>query len=240
MERLEATFTCLLIDSLPVKAERIRYPSLQGRAVVIVANRGDVDVVLDSSGEAEGVSPDMTISEALEVRAAAIIMQADERHYRDTSDRIMDGLEMRFGAVERAGLGCIFVPIKGLSGSPSGEAQLIVALQRAAPPGFGPRVGLGAGRLIAFAAAATAPEGRAKRAPTDSRAFLGTCPVDLLPVAADLKARLHHAGVRTLLDLDGRPPALLQSLFPFGSGEAWEFASVTGLIKPLPATHVAA
>ena len=240
MECSKYTVACLLIDSVPVSSEISRYPALRGKPIVIVENRGPMDLVLDSFPEAKGVSQGMTIEGVLDILRGAVIMQADDWHYRDTSDRILDGLKMRFSAVDRAGLGCAYVPIDGLSSTPSAEAQLIVSLLRAAPTGFSPRVGLGTDRIIAYAAAATAPKSRAKKAPADSDAFLNTCPVDLLPLVPDQRARLLHAGIRTLLDLVRKPQAVLLPIFASGSGMSWEFANASGLIGPSSASHVAA
>src|SRR5918992_5559289 len=56
---------CVLVTHLPVKAEIQRHPELKGKPVIVTAGNGSKQVVLDSSPEARGVAPGMTVQEAL-------------------------------------------------------------------------------------------------------------------------------------------------------------------------------
>ena len=208
----EASIACLLVINLPVKAERCRYPALRRRPLVIVESNASHDVVLDSSPEAEGVSLGMTLPQALEVCSNATVVQADQRYYSQVDDRIADALERRFGAVERAGIGWAYVRIGGASVAPYGEAHLIATLLHAAPTGFNPKVGVGPGRFVAYALAASAPDGGAAKLPDDPLPFLRNCSVDLLPLARGPVRRLHGSGVHTLGALADMPAGQVQAL----------------------------
>ena len=203
---------CFLITNLPVKAERGHYPILRRRPLVIVERIGIRDIVLDSSPEAIGVAPGMALGEALRACGKATVVQADRNHYQDADDRIVDALQRRFGAVLRAGMGRVYLSLDGAVAAPYGEAQLVSTLLQAAPAGFAPRVGVGSGRFIAYALAASLPDGGAARAPVDSEAFLRECSVDLLPIPPAQAMRLRQRGVNTLGTLADAPYGEVQAI----------------------------
>ena len=213
MSRFEHSprFACLLMRHLPVKAERSRYPALRRRPLVIVEPGAEGDVVLDNSAEAKGLFRGMTLTEALDTCSNATVMQADHRHYRETGDRIAHALERRFGQVESDGPGRHYVML-ARAAAPYGEAHLVSTLLNAVPTGFRPRVGAGPGRFIAYALASAAPDGGTLRSPVDPLAFLGNCPVDLLPLTSEKIARLRASGLNTLGSLADSPYEDLQTL----------------------------
>ena len=213
MSRFEHSprIACLLIRHLPVKAERRRYPQLCRRTLVIVEPGAGGDTVLDISAEAEGVVPGMTLHDALEKCGYATVMQADHRLYRDVNAEIARSLERRFGRVEQAGPGRVYVSLDRVA-APYGDAHLVSTLFHAVPTGFNPSVGLGPGRFIAYALASAAPDGGTLRAPIDPLAFLRDCPVDLLPLKREKVMGLRASGLNTLGSLADSAYADLRAL----------------------------
>lgn len=225
---LSPSIACLLISHLPVKAERCRYPALRGRPLVIVEQHGDRDRVLDSSPEASGVVPGMSLPEALDRCSSAMVMQADPAHYGDVDDGIAGAVRSRFGIAERDGPGRIYA---SLEASPDGgglplfgEAQLITSLLQVAPLGFTPTVGVAPGRFAAYAVAAAAREGTAARAPADVTAFLRACSIDLLPLSPEQKQRLRGNGFTRLGALSDSPFSQIQAILGADARRAVDLA----------------
>lgn len=224
MSRFEHSphIACLLIRHLPVKAERRRYPALRHGPLVIVESGAGSDIVLDSSAEAGGVVPGMTLLEALKACDKATLMQADHRYYRNTGDQIAHAIERRFGRVEKNGPGRAYVSLDRAA-APYGEAHLVSTLFNVVPAGFSPSVGVGPGRFVSYALASAAQEGETLRAPADPLAFLRHCPVDLLPLDREKIMRLRESGLESLGSLADSSYAELQAVL----------GKETGLVRDL-------
>ncbi len=223
----ESTIACLLVTRLPVKAERQRYPALRGKPLVISETRGSRDLVLDSSPEARGVSAGMPIPEALARCPQATLLPADTQFYSEVSGRLTDMLAMRCPVAEAAEPGCVYAWLEELSLTYGGEARFIASLLQAAPPEFSPRLGLASVRFAAYVAAATAPTGRAIKAPPDQAAFLSGHSVELLPLSREGRERLRRAGIHTLGQLAALPAAAAQARLGAEGRRAWELAQGT-------------
>ena len=231
----ELSVACVLIAHLPVKAEMRRYPTLRGRPLVVVEMIGLRELVLDYSAvaEAAGVSEGMPLTDAITLCPQAVLMQADAKYYSDTHNRLADALAMRCPEVEIDGMGCLYASLEGLSEIHGGEARLAASLLQSVPPPFNPRLGVACARFPAYVAAATAPHGRAARAPLDTRAFLAGCSVNLLPLSWESKERLDRYGIRTLGRLAAMPVAEALAMLGAEGQRAWEL--VRGLDQePLP------
>lgn len=219
---------CLLITNLPVKAERSRYPALRRRPLIVVERRMGRDVVLDYSPEARGISGGMPLHEAIRVCRRAAVLQADSAQYDESEQRIADAIEARLGSVERGTMGCYYAPLPARDLNAGrhlfGEAQLISSLLQGPLANFAPRVGVGPGRFIAYALAATAADGSAEKAPRDTAAFLSRCPVDILPIPFREHAFLHRAGIHRLGVLASMPLPALRPILGPNAGIAWSLS----------------
>ena len=178
---------------------------------MIVEPGSSGDTVLDSSVEAEGVVPGMTLHDALEKCGNSTVMQADHKLYCHVDAEIARALERRFDHVEQARPGQAYVCLDRAA-APYGEAHFVSTLFHAVPTGFNPSVGLGPGRFIAYALASAAPDGGTLRAPADPMPFLRNCPVDLLPLNREKIMRLRASGLETLGSLADSMYADLQAL----------------------------
>ena len=215
---------CLLVTHLPVKAERQRYPALRGRPMVIAVRTGLTHVVFSSSPEAHGVEAGMRLGEALARCPGAAVLPADEEYYEDVFGRMADRLEARCPAMERGELGCLYACYDDLTTVYGGEARLIASLLQVAPADFEATVGVAPGRFAARVAAATTAGGRARKVTGSAAHFLSDCPVDLLPISREGKARLRDWGVRSLGHLAAMPPGLVQARLGSEGRYAWELA----------------
>ena len=220
----ESTIACLLVTHLPVNSERQRYPALRGKPLVITESRRPGDMVLDSSPEAEGVTPGMTLQEALAHCPQATLVPADGEFYNEVFNRFTERMAMRCPAVERADLGCVYAGLEGLALTHGGEARLIASLLQVAPPEFDPHIGVASSRFAAYVAASTTHPGRAAKVPPDEAAFLSGRSIDLLPLSSEGKARLHLSGVHTLGRLAAMPVGAVQARLGAEGRRAWELA----------------
>ena len=237
----ELSVACVLIAHLPAKAEMRRYSALRGRPLVVVEMIGLRELVLDYSAvaEAAGVTEGMPLTDAIALCPQAVLMQADAKYYSDTHNRLADALAMRCPEVEVDGMGCLYASLEGLSEIHGGEARLAASLLQSVPPPFNPRLGVACAKFPAYVAAATAPHGRAARAPLDTRAFLAGCSVNLLPLPWESKERLDRYGIRTLGRLAAMPGAEALAMLGAEGQRAWEL--VRGIDRePLPNIHRAA
>ena len=194
----ESTIACLLVTHLPVKAERQRYPALRGKPLVIVESCGPGQMVLDSSAEARGARAGMALPEVLACCPEAALLPADRRFYEDIFDRMADNIAMRCPVVEKAGMGCVYARLEGLSSLYGGEARLIASLLQSAPPDFGLRVGVASGKFPAYLSAATALPGRAVKASHDPAAFVGRRSAHLPAFSQQDRARSQRSGITAL------------------------------------------
>ena len=189
---------CLLITHLRAKVEMRRHPDLKSSPAVIVGRSKGRSMVVDSTPSASGVSPGMTLEEALSIRSGALVLEADEPHYRKVFFQILTSLRGISDRVEGSELGTAYIRLDGLEHLYGGEARLVNALLNAVPQDLNPRAGVAEAKFPALVAATVSEPSRATRVPSDVAAFLAPHPVDLLPVSADLKVALHRFGLHTL------------------------------------------
>ena len=147
-------------------------------------------MVVDSTPSASGVSPGMTLEEALSIRSG------DSRPRKPTSLTTV-GCSLKLSPPCRGSatawkgpkLGSAYIRLDGLERLYGGEARLVNALLNAVPQDLAPRVGVAEAKFPAFVAA------DGERAPQGQHGFLSdasgvprsTYPVDILPVPTDLK-----------------------------------------------------
>ena len=192
---------CLLITHLRAKVEMRRHPDLNNIAAIIVERSKGRSLVVDSTPSASGVSPGITFEEALSIRPEALVLEAEEPHYRRVFAQVLASLQGISDRVEGSELGTAYVRLDGLERMYGGEARLVNALLNAVPQDLAPRASVAEAKFPAFVAARVSEPSRATRVPIDAASFLATHPVDLLPVPADLKVALHRFGLHTLGDM---------------------------------------
>ncbi len=191
---------CLLVTHLRAKVEMYRHSHLKDAPVVIVDRSPSRarPVVVDCFRSASGVKPGMTLEQAVSRHANAVVMDADEPHYRRVFGQVLSSLQGISDRVEDAGLGTAYVRLDGLEGLFRGEAGVVSALLDTVPAYLTPRVGVADAKFPAIVAAGTCGAHGAFRVPEDVAAFLAPHTIDLLPVSADVKRELHRFGLHTL------------------------------------------
>ena len=171
---------CLLITHLRTKIEMRRHPNLKKIDAIIVERSKGRSQVVDSTPSASGVSPGMTLEEALSIRSSALVLEADEPHYRRVFAQVLASLQGISDRVEGSELGTAYIRVDGLEHLYGGDARLVNTLLNAVPQDLAPRAGVAEAKFPAFVAARTSGPLRATRVPIDAVSFLAPHPVDLL------------------------------------------------------------
>ena len=217
---------CALITHLRAKAELQRRPHLSDRPALIADRSRSKPLVIDRFPGATSVSPGMPLEQALSRQPKAVVLEADEPHYRRVFQQILSALQGISDRVEDAELGVAYLALDGLEMLYGGEEQLARALLDALPVGLLPRVGIGDGKFPALVAARSSEPLGATKVPADAAAFLSSRPVCLLPVSASAISALRRFGLHTL----GQVAAMNQDLLvdQFGPEGRWAWSLANG------------
>ena len=218
------TIACVLITHLRYKAEVQRFPQLKNRPLLITGADGSRARVLDHSPDIPCGVLGATLEQARALQPHAVVLEADEPHYRRVFRQALDALMEVGDRVEAAELGAAYVGISGLEPMYGGEARLVTTLLNAPARWLNPRIGVGEGKFPALAAARTSPARGATRVPPDPAAFLAPHSVDLLTVSAGTKEALHRFGLHTLGQVAAMQPNRLVDRFGREGWQAWNLA----------------
>ena len=229
---------CLLITHLRARVEVRRYPDLKDRPAVIVDRSEVRAVVADFTSCTTGVSSGMTLEEALSIRPEALVIEADEPHYRRVFAQALASLQGVSDRVEGSELGTAYVRLDGLERLYGGEARLVNALLNAVPQDLAPRAGVAEAKFPAFVAATVSDPSRATRVSADAASFLVPHPIDLLPISTDLKVALHRFGLHTPGDVASITKASLIDRFGTEGRKAWHLSRGMDDSPVIPMAHV--
>ena len=214
---------CVLITHLRAKAEMRRQADLKDRSTLVVEGGGATGMtplVVDYFPGLSGVKAGMPLEQAVSHNADTIVLSADEPYYRQLFGQLLTSLQGISDRVEGAELGTAYVRLDGLDALYGGEARLLSALLDAVPADLNPRIGVADAKFPAFVAARTRAPG-VSNAPDDVRAFLAPYSIDLLPVSADVKVRLHRFGLHTMADVAAMQKHLIVAQFGPDGSRLW-------------------
>ena len=215
---------CLLITHLHAKVEMRNNPTLVNTPAIIVERSGGKARVIDSTPSTPAVSLNMTLEQALSIHPGALVLEADEPHYRGVFTQILTFLQQISDRVEDAELGTAYVRLDGLEHLYGGEARLVSALLNAVPQDLAPRAGVAEAKFPAFVAATVSEPSRATRVPADVASFLAPYPVDLLAISTDLKISFHRFGLHTLGNVASMTKVALIDRFGPEGRRAWQLS----------------
>ena len=215
--------SCVLLTHPRAKVEMRRHPHLKDSPVIIVDRNQSSErlLVVDRFPTASGVAAGMTLEQAMSRHANAVLLDADEPHYRLVFKQVLGSLQGISDRVEGAELGTAYVRLDGLEGLYRGEAGAVSALLNAVPAYLNPRVGVADAKFPAFVAARTCRALGAFRVPSDVRAFLASHSIDLLPVSAGVKSGMHRFGLHTMGAVASLTRDILTDQFGSEGGLAW-------------------
>ena len=180
--------------------------------------------MLDFSPSTPNVLRGITQEQALSIHPDALVLEADEPHYRRVFTNVLTFLQRISDRVEGADLGTAYVRLDGLEHLYGGEARLVNALLNAVPQDLTPRAGVAKAKFPAFVAAVTSDPLRATKVPPDTASFLAPHPIHLLPMSADLKIALHRFGLHTMGDVASLGETTLVDRFGSEGRTAWQLS----------------
>lgn len=219
----------LVIPHLPVAVERRERPRLARQPVVIAGTYQATSQVMDCSPEAlrEGVRPGMPLARAEHLCPEGVFLPPRPDLYRQVSLDLFELLNAEMPAVEQAQPGGFYMGLAGLEGQ-DGEALALCHRQSeaiAAELHLVPAAGVAANKFTAEAASLSIGLHRALvLAAGTERSFLSHFPVDLLPVEAEMRRRLHLFGLRQMGQFARLPPAAVLAQFGWQGQRAHHLA----------------
>ena len=218
---------CVLVTHFRAKAEMQRHPHLQNSPILLVDRDPSRKrpVVVDYFPAAHDVGPGIPLEQALSLHANAVVLDADESHYRRVFGEVLASLQRVSDRVEGTELGTAYVRLDGLERLYRGEAGVVSALLNAVPAYLNARVGVADAKFPAFVAARTCKTHGATRVHDNARAFLAPHSIALLPVSADVKAEMRRFGLRTMGDLAAMGEYALVDQFGREGGRAWRLCN---------------
>ena len=215
---------CVLVTHLRAKVELRNQPHLADRPAVIVDRSKGRPLVVDTFPTAVGVSAGMTLEQAVSHHPGTVVLEADEPSYQRVFHRMLASLQGISDRVEGAELGTTYVRLDGLESMYGGDARLVSALLHSTPDYLHPRVGLGEGKFPAFVAACVSRTQGATRVPSGAAVFLAPHSIDLLPLASQVKEKLHRFGLHTMGDVASMGPDLFTDQFGPVGMRAWSLS----------------
>ena len=182
-------------------------------------------IAVDHSEHLDGlVARGMPLHEALTRAAGTALLEADETHYREVFDGILESMLQRSPIVEEAGLGCVYVSLDGLNLLYGNDALLATMLHGVIPHGFDARLGIGENKFVAYLAAQQADTGGSFKAPNDAKQFVQAFFIDQMPVSSEAMERLHQLGLHRIGDLVPFHLGPMQAQFGPEGRLIWELA----------------
>ena len=218
---------CVLVTHLRAKAEMRRHPNLKHRPVIIVdrdASRAR-PVAVDRLPGASEVAAGMTLEQAVSRHANAVVLDADEPHYRRVFGQMLASLQGISDRVEGDALGTAYVRIDGLEGMYRSEAGVVSALLNTVPTYLNPRIGVADAKFPASVAARTSRSHGASRVPEEVRDFLAPHSVDLLPVSAEVRREFQRFGLHTMGAIASMSGHALTDRFGADGTRAWKLCN---------------
>lgn len=204
---------CLYLPAFPLQVEVRRRPGLAGQVVGILGSRaGDGLVACSRAAFAAGIRPGMSTSAARALAPQLIVIGGSPAAWRDElGDVAVEVAQLAGGAVDlsealadgRAGP-ALYVEVPAGQRSRRFGQRLVRAVREL---GYRARVGLAEDRFTAWAAARTGKGDEVAVVPRSrAAAFLAPLPLELLPLAVEVRRLLGAAGVATLGDFAALPP----------------------------------
>lgn len=209
---------CVVVSHFRARQELTRRPELADRPGVIVDRSGGPAVVVDHLPAASSLMLGKNLLQGLSLQPEAVVLEADEPHYRREFERMLCALERVSDRVEEAELGVAYV---GLDGAPAMSDELLGAM----PERCKPRIGISANKFGAFVAAYARRASGVSRVLDDAAAFLAPHPIDLLPCPSELKEDLRQLGLETMGAVAAQEPNALLDRFGREGRLAWELCN---------------
>ncbi len=220
---------CLSIPVFELRAALRRRPELDGRPVALAPEPGTQPRVgpCTTAAEAAGIQAGMRLSEALATCPELVLVEADEAGAEEEWERVLRRLEDVGFAVESLQAGCALFDTTGIERLAGGLRPALRRALDAVGREWHPRIGAGARRFTALAAASVAPPHRIVIVDDDESAlFLEPLPLDLLSLTPDQRDELSELGIRRLGELARLPGASVADRLGREAAEAWRI--VTG------------
>lgn len=201
------------LDAFFAAVEQRDHPAYRGRPVIVGGDPRARGVVSTCSYEARkyGVRSAMPMRRALELCPQAVVLPVDIRRYREVSAQVLAIFRRFTPDIEAVSIDEAYLAVKAGRGLETAARIRAAVREELHLP---VSVGVSENKLLAKIACEMAkPDGLKALWPADVPAVLWPLPVKILPgVGPRTEERLNGVGLRTVGDLAGAPPELLNAL----------------------------
>ncbi|MGA9761489.1 MAG: hypothetical protein WBQ14_03605, partial [Gaiellaceae bacterium] len=185
---------CLLIPGFELRAVLAGREELLNRPIALEPLPGSDNVIGPVTAKAaeSGVRPGMRLGEALSVCPRLCLVEPDPARLEAEWEHLLRRLEDVGIAVEPEEPGCLYFETRHVERLYRGLEQVLERAILAIGPFWEPQLGAAVRRFAALAAAGVARSGQALIVPAEqTEQFLAPLPLDLLPMPAPERQRLH-------------------------------------------------
>ena len=223
---------CVAIPGFELRAALRDRPGLARRPTALAPLPGKEPLIgpVTAAAEAAGVKPGMRLGEALATCPALVLVEHDPARAEDEWEGIVRRLEDSGFAVEPAGLGIAYFETDGVERLYGGVKAALQRALASVGAGWDVRVGAGARRFAALAAAGVARAGQVLVVADGpgTHDFLAPLPLTLLPLEPERREELEELGVRRVGQLAALPGAAVAERLGRDGRTAWNLARGRG------------
>ncbi|MBN1367316.1 MAG: hypothetical protein JW967_05275 [Dehalococcoidales bacterium] len=214
---------CVVLPNFFLRCELARNPEFK-RAAILTQTTGSQKLVLDASPELEGLSPEMSLQQAVARYGEAELIPGDVPYYRSVFNDLLERLEEKCPLVEGAEPGRIYLNVDGMHLIYPHYKSLINTVREVIPNSFTPQIGIAEGKFTAYLAARHSLPGEYRILTDDIDKFLKNISCDEIPVSMHSKNKLHNFGLHTLGQISALPAGPLQAQFGMEGKRIWQLA----------------
>lgn len=215
-------------ENFRVSAERLKNPSLKGKAVIVIDEECAGVISCSKESRAFDIHPGMPVAEARKLAPHAIVIPGDKERYNRESEEFTRMLADTVPVLEKAALDEFFADLSGIGSYSECWRWARDLRQRIIrETGLPVVIGLASNKFVASRAAMHAgPEHEQCVLPGAEKGFLAPLSLDDLPFPdKTMGALLKTKGIRTMGQLAGMTPGAVQRFLGKGGVIPWQQAN---------------
>ena len=216
---------CIFIPHFYLKCEWLRKYALRNRSTLIVERHGNVNIVKDWFPDDLGIQNDMKLQEALTKINDPHILPWDADYYQLCFQNIINFLHQVSTGVEYIRPGLVYFDLASLYYRYRTEEEIIKNLDSEVSRFWKVNIGIGNSKLSSYIQALIGPSHHKGKEFSVTDLKWRKLSVDLLPVSARSKVRLHQFALHTFGDILSLDIGPLQAQFGYEGRLIWELVS---------------
>ena len=226
---------CMFIPHFSLKCEWLRKYAIRDRPTLIVETRGNGNIVKDWFPDDLGIQNNMKLQEALTKINDPYILPWDVDYYELLFQNIINFLHQVSTAVEYIRPGLVYFDLTSLYYTYRTEEEIIRILDSGVSRFWKVNIGIGKSKLSSYIGAFIGPSDHMGKEFSVTDLRWRKLSVDLLPISARNKVRLHQFALHTFGDILTLDIGSLQGQFGCEGKLIWELVNdaCTEFLNPI-------